>query len=535
MKAFSIPGVSNDAAIPGRDEAGIGIIMRLRLRLDGRNLRRWHLRLAERAAALPGLSVEIDRRPGPGGLPENAGLLFRLEALVGRRPLDGLASPVAASALAAFPEASSGRPDLILDLCGDVEGGRGARIWRLAFDGHPGEAALLASLLAGRSPLATLVAADRVVAAGRFGTEAGGVALTSFEDALARATTLILSALAGSGPHLAGSEIEAAVHPVPPGLGVAALGRRATRMLAWSIVRRLYHLCYRAPHWRVGWRHLAGPNLVDLRAHPAAGWHDLPDDGHRFYADPFPIDHAGGMTLFVEDYPHATGKAILSAVAFGPDGPLGTPVPVLEEPYHLSYPFVFERDGVFWMIPESCANGTVDLYRARTFPGGWVKEATLLSGITASDPTLVEHDGRWWLFATIRDAPATIGAEYGIGSYSDALHLWSAPDFRGPWTPHPANPVLIDIASARPAGRIVRHGDRLIRPVQDCRRGYGEALALARIDRLDAEGYAQTVETTLRAGPLWPGKRLHTLNRSAGLEFIDGSARAPRFGRSRRA
>ncbi len=526
MKAFSITAGLGRQEI-GRDRAGIGITMRLRLRLDGRNPRRWHLRLAERAAALPGVSVEIDRRPGPGGLPDNAALLFRLEALVGRRPLDGLSSPVPASALGEFPEASSGRPDLVLDLCGDVPAGAG--IWHLAFDGHAGEAALLTSLLAGRSPLATLGAGDRVVAAGRFGTEAGGVALTAFEDSLARATTLILAALAGTGPRLAESEIAAAEGPVPTGLGVAALGKRATRMLAWSILRRLYHLCYRAPHWRVGWRHLAGPDLVNLRAHPASGWHDLPDDGHRFYADPFPIDHAGGTMLFVEDYPHATGKAILSAVAFGPDGPMGTPVPVLEEPYHLSYPFVFAREGAFWMIPESCANGTVDLYRAQAFPGGWVKEATLLSGITASDTTLVEHDGRWWMFATLRDAPATIGAEHGIGSYSDALHLWSAPDFRGPWTPHPANPVLIDIASARPAGRIVRRGDRLIRPVQDCRGGYGEALALARIDRLDAEGYAQTVETILRAGPLWPGKRLHTLNRSAEFEFIDGSARAPRF------
>ena len=172
------------------------------------------------------------------------------------------------------------------------------------------------------------------------------------------------------------------------------------------------------------------------------------------------------------------------------------------------------------MIPESCAAGTIDLYRATRFPGGWVKEATLVSGVTASDATLLELEGRWWLFATVKA---------GGGSFSDALFLWSALDFRGPWTAHKRNPVLIDIASARPAGRITARGGALWRPVQDCRGGYGHALALARITRLDDEGYSQRVETVLTAGPLWPGRRLHTLNAAGGFEFIDGSGTARRF------
>ncbi|MFD0936125.1 formyl transferase, partial [Methylobacterium trifolii] len=278
----------------------------------------------------------------------------------------------------------------------------------------------------------------------------------------------------------------------------------------------------------VGWRRLDGPDLIDLRAHPAGGWRVLPDDGRRFYADPFPIDHAGETYVFFEEYIHAIGKGILSAVRFGPDGPVGTPEPVLEEAHHLSYPFVFARDGEVWMVPETCGAGTIDLYRATAFPGGWVKEATLVSDVVASDATLMEHAGRWWMFATVRGSGA--GAPLGAGSFSDALHLWSAPDFRGPWTPHAHNPVLVDIDSARPAGRVVARGGKLIRPIQNCTEGYGRALALARIDRLDDDGYRQTVETEIGTGPLWTGSRIHTLNRSANLECIDGSARSLRLG-----
>jgi hypothetical protein len=177
------------------------------------------------------------------------------------------------------------------------------------------------------------------------------------------------------------------------------------------------------------------------------------------------------------------------------------------------------------MIPESSQARSIDLYRAAAFPGDWRHEARLVEGVEASDATLIEREGRWWMFATVRD---------GGGAYSDALHLWSAPEFSGPWTPHARNPVLIDIASARPAGRMVCRQGSLYRPAQDCRDGYGAALALARIDRLDDDGYAQTVETIVTPGPLWPGRRLHTLNSAGPFEFIDGSALAPRFGPARR-
>jgi hypothetical protein len=192
-----------------------------------------------------------------------------------------------------------------------------------------------------------------------------------------------------------------------------------------------------------------------------------------------------------------------------------TAVVMVDTGSHLSYPFVFEHGGEMWMVPESCSTASVDLYRAERFPDGWVKQATLVSGVVASDATLFEHDGRWWMFSTVQD---------GGGSYSDALHLWSAPALRGPWTPHRRNPVLVDLATARPGGRLVRRGRKLIRPFQDCRKGYGTALGLAEIIHLDDDRFEQRVETILRPGPLWPGHRLHTLNRAGPLECIDGSA-----------
>ncbi|GBU17519.1 MULTISPECIES: formyl transferase [Methylobacterium] len=497
--------------------------MRIRVRIDGRRPRRWHEQLLARLAGLPDTRVEVDARPGPVGWPEGADTLFSLESLIARMPRTGAQEPARDPAFAAYPM-GDGVPDLLLDLCGDAPEGA-ARTLRLTFDGAPGEAALLGSLLAGHAPFVAISENGRPLIAGRVGTEMRGLLLPSFNDALVRTAGMVEAALrrppAGDGT--------AAPQPaVPlPRLPASYLAAYGGRLLARSIAQRLYHLCYRAPHWRVGWRRLDGPDLIDLRRHPETGWTDMPDDGRRFYADPFPIERDGEGFVFVEEYIHAIDKGVISALRFGPGGPKGTPVPVLEEPHHLSYPFVFEAEGSVWMIPESGAAETIDLYRATDFPGGWRKEATLVSGLVASDATLIQKDGRWWMLATV--CPARAEAPFGGGSFSDALHVWSAPDFRGPWTPHPANPVLVDIASARPAGRIISRNGRLIRPAQNCERGYGNALALARIDRLDDEGYAQTVETVIRSGPLWGGSRIHTLNRSEHFEFIDGSARAPRL------
>jgi hypothetical protein len=199
-------------------------------------------------------------------------------------------------------------------------------------------------------------------------------------------------------------------------------------------------------------------------------------------------------------------------------------VPVLEEPWHLSYPFLIERGGELFMIPESSANRDITLYRAVEFPLRWQRHAVLVEGVEAADATIVEHDGLLFLFAVVRD---------GVGGYSDTLAIWSAADLFGPWQPHAGNPVLVDDRTARPAGNFVRRDGALYRPVQDCRNAYGGALGFMKVTRLDREGFAQQDEGTITGGGQWggswPGRRLHTLNYNGRLEAIDGFTLRPKL------
>ena len=69
------------------------------------------------------------------------------------------------------------------------------------------------------------------------------------------------------------------------------------------------------------------------------------------------------------------------------------------------------------MIPETSAQQRVELYRAVDVPARWRREAVLLDGLIASDATLLEHEGRLWLFVGVAAPHATM---------LDELHLFTS-------------------------------------------------------------------------------------------------------------
>jgi hypothetical protein len=242
----------------------------------------------------------------------------------------------------------------------------------------------------------------------------------------------------------------------------------------------------------------------------------------RFFADPCLVDWHGACLMFFEEFDVAEGKGVISCCRLMPDGRCSRPQVVLERPYHLSYPFVFFVGDQPFMLPETAQNGSIELYRTDSFPGGWTLDSVLLADIRAVDPTLIERDGRYWLFANV----AT-----GAASPNDELFLFSAESLRGPWTSHLRNPVVSDVRSARPAGRPFtdEHG-RLVRPSQDCSGRYGSAVVFNRIDELSTERYRETAIGRLE--PSWRRSNVgtHTYSRSATWEAVDGRVWRRTFG-----
>ncbi|MER2264531.1 glucosamine inositolphosphorylceramide transferase family protein [Methylobacterium oxalidis] len=481
---------------------------RLVLRLDPNRLWRWHLWLVDEIAATGRYRIALDLSAAGAPMPRGLGLLLDLERLVFRLRGEQAAEPIPAETVRrAWPLARPTDPaDLVLDLSGC--GGVGdAPVLRPLFDGSPDEDVLLERVM---EPASLTLTIDGAARPERARPEIAGrpVLTERLNNVFSALLGLCLRAIDGGAT--SGAQTGSPAPRRPGSTDLAAFASRAARA---KVARSLTKLSREAPRWRVGARRTRDEDLVarTLRL-PPAGFTILPDDGRRFYADPFLLRAEGTTYVFVEEFPFDTQKGIVSVGTLDESGRISAMRPVLEEAHHLSYPHILEHAGATYMVPESCNSGTICLYRAVRLPDIWEKVAVLVDGLDASDPTLHHRDGVWWMFAAVRERQ---------GSRNDTLRLFTAPDLLGPWTPALAGPALIDATSARPAGNLFEMDGKLWRPAQDCSRSYGGALALCTVERLAHDGYAQTRVTTIEPGASLPGYGLHTLNFAYGYEVVD--------------
>jgi hypothetical protein len=263
-------------------------------------------------------------------------------------------------------------------------------------------------------------------------------------------------------------------------------------------------------HWKIAVRANAPP-LFEPQTNPGGFRWIEPPKGHA-WADPFGFEHEGKHWLFLEDYSYQTMRGSIACVEISEDGVCGEPLVCLENTNcHYSYPHIFREGSDIFMVPESFESNSVDLYRCQRFPNEWVHDSALMQGRFV-DTTLWQAEGLWWL--------ATTSAEPAPGA--GFLWLYYSGSLRGKWQFHPANPISTDIRTSRGAGRVFRYGNQLIRPSQSGAPTYGYSLSFHEITELTPLRYAERPLKTITPEH-WPGLAgVHTYNRSAQLEFIDG-------------
>jgi beta-xylosidase len=241
------------------------------------------------------------------------------------------------------------------------------------------------------------------------------------------------------------------------------------------------------------------PNPVLTRAH-------VTDVEASLVADPFLIRDGDDWHIFFEALDRRNGRGVIALATSGDLVHWNYRQVVLSEPFHLSYPHVFEWDGAWWMVPETHKTRSIRLYRATEFPLRWTLAHTLLSGERFADTTLFRHADRWWLFT-----------ETSPQMKHDTLRLYSADALTGPWTEHPASPIVAgDARSARPAGPVLTTNDGLVRVAQDCVPRYGMSVNAFEITTLTSDAYAERAVATnpvLRAGTEhWNSAGMHHLS-----------------------
>lgn len=121
-----------------------------------------------------------------------------------------------------------------------------------------------------------------------------------------------------------------------------------------------------------------------------SSWTIMPTKKRYFNADPFLFEKDGVTYLFYERYDRNTEIGDIACRVVKDDLTFGEEISVLKLAYHLSFPNVFEYNGKIYMIPETSANGTIEVYQAENFPSKWKHHKTICNGISAADTIVVD-------------------------------------------------------------------------------------------------------------------------------------------------
>ena len=213
-----------------------------------------------------------------------------------------------------------------------------------------------------------------------------------------------------------------------------------TRNWATNFIVQRLRLARRQQNWRVLLANIehvedASPLLTEI-----------PNPPGRWLADPFLVQDASTTWLFAEDFDTATGRGRISVVEASRAN-TDTPIVCLDEPFHLSFPFVFQYQDQYWMIPETFGAREIRAYRCIAFPRRWVFSHVLIPNIRAVDTVVFPLDGKWWLLTTVEDAS---GSDY----YSELHAFFADSPISDSWQPHLWNPVVCTPDRGRNGGLI---------------------------------------------------------------------------------
>ena len=257
---------------------------------------------------------------------------------------------------------------------------------------------------------------------------------------------------------------------------------------------------------------------------PVLSRDDVSDVRAAFVADPFMLRFKGFWYMFFEVMNSRSDKAVIGLAASVNGFSWEYQQIVLQEPFHLSYPYVFEWRGEHYMIPETLAPAAVCLYKASSFPTRWSFQQTLIDGECA-DPSIFYFQDRWWLFTCTTP------------ERHDTLRLYFARHLLGPWVEHPRSPIVEgDSRLARPAGRVLLFDGRVVRFTQDCYPIYGSRVRAFEISPLTTTDYGEheVMESPIlnASGNGWNRLGMHTvdlhlLRKRRWIACVDGVTREP--------
>ena len=208
----------------------------------------------------------------------------------------------------------------------------------------------------------------------------------------------------------------------------------------------------------------------------------------RFQADPFLFVKDDELYLFYE-LQHWDNPGCIAMIKTKDLKTWTSPRIVLREPFHLSFPFVFEDHGCIYMIPESQERDSIRLYQSNDDLTSFTYIRTILrqerkDGINFcfNDSHVYSKGDKYYLFTSYQKDWMYYQELY----VSDTL-------LNGTFVRHPKSPICVSNEFGRNAGSLIEFDNILFRVTQDCHADYGDNISLMKITKLNEKEYEEVL------------------------------------------
>jgi len=269
----------------------------------------------------------------------------------------------------------------------------------------------------------------------------------------------------------------------------------------FKILKKIYWILFSTHQWYILYRQKGTNRWIRL---------NQPNNVSR--ADSFVIYENGKYYIFFEEFDIEKRHGYLCVGELNQEkNSLDNVKVCLEKNHHLSFPNVFKYNDKYYMLPETHANNTIDLYEFEEFPYKLKKVKTILNGNYA-DSVLLEYKNKWYLF--------TNKSENEDDLHSKNLSIFISDDLFGDYKEFHNNPVVTDNEFARMGGQFIKEKNKLFRVSQDCKTRYGYKINIMEVEILNEQEYKEKCIKMIYSPKGYIA--FHTLNSAKDIDVADG-------------
>ena len=126
----------------------------------------------------------------------------------------------------------------------------------------------------------------------------------------------------------------------------------------------------------------------------------IPNPKNHWFADPFVEKKGNSYYIFFEDFSLKKNKGSISCIKIDKKNKMKYFKDVIKENFHLSFPFIFKHNKHLFMVPESCEDKSIRLYKCIKFPNKWKFMKKIIRNVQLVDPVIFKQNNKWVLLAS---------------------------------------------------------------------------------------------------------------------------------------